>query len=105
MRHEQRIERFFFDEFLEHMLRHLEVCELRQNFELELVHSALAPLLGRELKPILAGNFADDIEVAHAAPWSFQIDRADDFPVSVSMLDAEGAAVFLGEMTDHFFNT
>ncbi len=29
MRYEQRIHRFFFDEFLEHMLRHLEVRELR----------------------------------------------------------------------------
>ena len=92
MRHKQRIDRFLLDEFFEHMLRHLVVGELRQDVEFELVHRMVAPLLTGELKPIFARNFAHDIDITRSAPRPFQIDSANNFSISVSMLDLEGRA-------------
>src|SRR5215475_4335219 len=104
MRDKQRINRFIFDEFLEYMLRHLEVSELRQNFEFEIVHSAFAAFPGRQVKPILACDFAHQIPVSHAAPRSFQINRPGDVSVSVPMLNAQRATDFFGEIANQFFD-
>ena len=87
MRHKQRIDCFLLDEFLEQMLRHFEIGELRQDFQFEFVRRAFAPLLAGELEPISASNFPHRIVVARAAPRPFQIDGANNFPIGISVLD------------------
>src|SRR6266700_2882140 len=42
--------------------------------------------------------------VARASPRPFQVDRTSDFAVGISMLDLEGIADDLGEMTNQFFD-
>ena len=96
MRHKQRIDRFLFDQFFEHMLCHLEIGELRQDIEFKLAYCAFTPLLGREVKPILARHFAHHIAVTHAAPRPFQINGANNLPVSLWILYGQRAAYFLG---------
>jgi hypothetical protein len=87
MRHKQRIDGLFLDEFFEHMLRHFEISQLRQDFQFEFIRGAIAPLLPRKLEPISPGNFPHHIMVAFSAPGPLQINGANNFPVSASMLN------------------
>jgi hypothetical protein len=86
------------------MLGHLEINELRLDIESELAHCAFTPLLGREIKPIIARTSRIKSRVTHTAPWPFQINRANNLPVSVSVLYGQRAADFLGEITNQFFD-
>ena len=83
----KRIKCFFLDEFFESVLGHFEIGESWQNLETEIMPGALPALLSGQLEPIFAGNFADNIDIAGAPPWSLQIDRASNFPIGTSMLD------------------
>src|SRR5438046_1679633 len=58
----------------------------------------------RRLNPSVARPFAHQIMVTHAAPRPFQIDRAGNVSVSVSMLDGERATDFLSQITNQFFD-
>src|SRR5882724_3398170 len=104
MRDKERIGRCLFDKLFKEMLCDFEIGELRQNFQFQLVRRAFAPLFARQVEPVFSRNFAHQVMVARASPRSFQVDRASDFAIGVSMLDLEGSADDLGKMTNQFFN-
>ena len=86
------------------MLRHFEISQLRQDFELQLTGRAGAPLLARNIEPILPRNFADKIDITRPAPPPLEIDRSHHFAVGIAMFDFQRAADLFGGVTNQFFN-
>jgi hypothetical protein len=70
------------------MLRHFEIGQLRQDFQFELVRRPFSALLASELNPIFSRDFAYNIDVTRPAPRPFQVDDANNFSVSVSVLQS-----------------
>src|SRR5712691_3837993 len=100
MRDKERIECFFFDQFLEDVLGYLEIGEGRHNFNAQLASGALPPLLAGQLKPIFSGNVADKIDISSASPGTLKIDRAVHFSIGVAMFYLHGPANFVGQMAN-----
>src|SRR2546423_14755204 len=92
MRYEKRIEGLFFNKLFENMLRYLEIRQLGQNFHAKVGGCAAAPLIARQFEPIVSSNFADQVVITRSSPGPLQVDRPDQIPIGITMLNMEGRA-------------
>ena len=88
------------DQFLEQAVGDLEILVVRGDLRAE-IDGALAAFVGRDVEPVGATLFADQLLVLHAAPRAGEVDGAGDVALCVLVLDYERADHLLGHAGDH----
>ena len=62
---------------------------------------AFAPLLRRQIKPVVARPLADEVFVFHAPPGRGEVDCAEDIARGILVLDDECALDLVGDLANH----
>src|SRR5260370_32097025 len=102
MSYEKRVDRFFFHQFFEHLLRNFKLLHRGLNFHAQL--AAFSNLsLARAFEPA-AINCADYIGVAGSTPRTLQTDRLSHCSITVAMLDIQRSDYRFGKVADEFFH-